>query len=196
MSEALALAWADIRRRNRGLPKPAIAVTPGQSGSRCGSVGWLSDAVLLVDTATLDNPPLEVFGWLAHQAAHALADTRRKPTQASEGRYHDKAYRDAATELGLDVAVHGTLGWSETNVTGELAGMYSSTIERLTLALTEWEPPVPPARAAQAARPRNHNQVAARCSCDPPRRVQVTASTFDLGPIRCDVCGQPFAAPA
>jgi hypothetical protein len=190
MSDVLESAWADIRRRNREVHRTVIAVAPGASGSACGSVAWASDPVLLVDTATLAEPPLDVFSWLLHQAAHSLADSRRKPTGASQGRYHDQHFRDAATDLGLAVREDPEpgLGWSHARITAETTARYTEAIDRLANALNGWTPPTPPARAGRAGR----NGVAARCSCTPPRRIRVMESTFDLAPIRCEACGEEF----
>ncbi len=104
MTDALTQAWADIRKRSKNtVPRAVIAVTPGKSGSTCGSVTWTDDPVLLADTVTLGKAPLEILGRLLHLAAHGKADTGRKPSQSSEGRYHDAAYKTAAQALGLKV---------------------------------------------------------------------------------------------
>jgi len=167
MTDALTQSWADIRKRSKNtVPRAVIAVTPGKSGSTCGSVTWTDDPVLLADTATLGKAPLEILGWLLHLAAHGKADTGRKPSQSSEGRYHDAAYKQAAEALGLEVTTGPGSGWSRTTVPKELAGRYLPAIERLRAALQTWEPPVTPARAVQGKRP--PNQTVAWCSCDPP----------------------------
>jgi hypothetical protein len=195
MSDTLTQAWADIRRRHRTVPKASVAVAPGKSRSTCGSVAWTEEPVLLASAETLAQEPVEILGWLLHQAAHALAGTRlanegRTPSKSREGRYHGKAFKDAATELGLEVETEPNLGWSRTTVPPELAASYSAVLERLRAAGLRWTPPVPPTRAAQSTRP--GNQIVAWCSCSPPRRIRVTASTFERGSIRCEVCGREF----
>ncbi len=105
MTDVLGKAWADIRRRHRSVPSVRMAVTPGKSGSTCGSVMWASDPLLLLDTDTLALPPLDVFAYLLHLAAHALADAGRRsegkePSLARRGYYHDKYYRGRGYRAG------------------------------------------------------------------------------------------------
>ena len=192
MTDVLGKAWADIRRRHRSVPSVRMAVTPGKSGSTCGSVMWASDPLLMLDTDTLALPPLDVFAYLLHLAAHALADTARRsegkePSLARRGYYHDKYYRDAATELGMEVKKDAA-GWSRTNLTPGLRAQYTSTIQRLTMALDCWEPSLPPSRVARPGK----NGLVAVCQCSPPRKIRIAESTFGLGTIRCETCGGEF----
>lgn len=194
MTDVLDKAWADIRRRNRSVPRVRVAVTPGKSGSTCGSVMWASDPLLLVDTDTLTLPPLDVFAYLLHQAAHALADAARRsegqePSLARRGYYHDKCYRDAAAELGLEVG-KDEAGWSRTTLTPAVNARYATTIHSLTNALDGWEPPLPPRRVARPGK----NGLVAVCQCSPPRKIRIAESTYELGTIRCETCGGEFTA--
>jgi len=126
------------------------------------------------------------------------AQHRQRPgaTAATEGRYHSTTYRAAAERLGLNVTkdANPVFGWNHTTMPEALTAAYAATISNLATALRNWEPPVPPARAARAS---SRNGVTAHCQCSPPRRIRVTESVLDLGTIRCDICGQPFlpAAP-
>jgi len=66
---------------------------------------WASDPLLLLDTDTLALPPLDVFAYLLHLAAHALADAGRRsegkePSLARRGYYHDKYYRGRGYRAG------------------------------------------------------------------------------------------------
>jgi hypothetical protein len=153
---------------------------------------WASDPLLLVDTDILALSPLDVFAYLLHQAAHALADVARRsdgkePSLARRGYYHDKRYRDAATELGMDVEKDDA-GWSRTTLTPAVKARYARTIQSLTQTLDGWEPPLPPRRVARPGK----NGLVAVCQCSPPRKIRITESTYGLGAIRCETCGGEF----
>jgi hypothetical protein len=195
MSDVLTSAWNDIRKRHRSIanfPRPVIAITPSPKSSTCGSVTWGHEPVLVVGIRTLEEQPTEIMGWLLHQAAHGLADMSRPPTSARTGRYHDRAYGDAAALLGLAVDTGPGIDWSQTSMTPELAATYAPTIARISHALDGWEPPKTPAREAHSAR--NPSVVAAVCRCSPPRRIRAARSTLETGLIRCEICGEEFAA--
>jgi hypothetical protein len=185
MTDALSSAWADIRAKNPGVPEVVIALAPGLDGSTCGSVMWSGSPVLLAAIPQRAKAR-DVLGWLLHQAAHGLDGN---PSTASKGRYHGAGYRDAASALGLKVTKDDAFGWSRTGLADSLAREYGPTIKNLGIALQKWEPPLAPARATK-----NTNGIAVFCQCSPRRRIRVTESVFDLGPIRCDLCGQPFTA--
>ena len=191
MTKALADAWADIRKHQPAVPRVDWAVIPGKSGSRCGSVSWGHSPVLLVDELMLDRQPLDIMEWLLHQAAHGVADTTEGPTQASEGRYHDRGYRDVAEGLGLEATAARGLGWADTEMTPATVARYQKAVERLGEA-QGGSRPHSPAREAQARKPPNRGRLPVQCQCQPPRRIQVTGSTFGLGEISCGVCGKPF----
>jgi hypothetical protein len=40
----------------------------------------------------------------------------------------------------------------------------------------------------------SNNGVAARCQCDPPRRIRVAPSVLDAGPVLCGICDTEFTA--
>jgi hypothetical protein len=185
MTDALASAWADIRAKNFDVPEVVLALAPGLDGSTCGSVMWSESPVILAAIPE-GAKARDVLGWLLHQAAHGLAGS---PSTASKGRYHGAGYRNAATALGLKVTKDDAFGWSHTGLSDSLAREYGPTIKTLGIALQKWQPPLAPARVT-----RNTNGIAVFCQCSPPRRIRVTESVFDLGPIRCEVCSQPFTA--
>ena len=136
-------------------------------------------------------PPLDLFGWLAHMAVHAMVAARGIPQATMDGRYHGAEYRAAAAQLGLEVYdAHGT-GWSLTTVPDLMAAQYAATIEALAAALQAVELPVPASRARRTAADMR-NGVAAYCQCQTPRRIRIAESVLDRGPITCEICGQPF----
>ena len=102
------------------------------------------------------------------------AETTAERTAREEGRRAD------------DLQVAGT-GWSVTSSARGTLSQYRSELEALNRALSRWQPS-DVGRAARSSR----NPSKAVCSCSPSRIIRVSKVTFDLGGIRCEVCGQPF----
>ncbi len=180
MTDAVTDTWRAIRRLHPDVPQAAVSVVPGR-GSACGSVVWEADTpVVLVGVRTVSAGPEAILGFLLHQAAHALVARSGGHPGGNEGRYHSNEYRDAATGLGLrvDYASTGT-GWSRTSPGDDLDG-YQAELKQLAVAV--WDEP---ARSPRV-------KVMAHCQCDPPRRVAVSPSVLDRGPIRCEICHQVF----
>jgi hypothetical protein len=205
MSDALTATWKAIRRRHPQVPDATVTVAPGR-GSSCGAVAWDTGLpVIMAGTLTIQDGPLAVLEFLLHQAAHGLlagqrpasGDGRRYPdehSQGNAGRYHNKAYRDAAQSLGLEAAwTQGGTGWSATTARGELLTTYEPAVRQLVTAMTGWHPPTPLPRSVRKS---DGNGVSARCSCQPPRTIRMrgTGATAALRdhPVLCTVCGKPF----
>jgi len=177
---ALALMWSDIRRHNRAVPRATVSVSAGR-GSACSSVNWSTSPVVLLAADIIAGGPGAILAELLHQAAHGIVGSA---SPSSEGRYHDKAYRDAAVALGLAVpeaSVRGS-GYAPEGLTDATRAAYAPALARLA--------DVPPIEARAARRSR----VSARCQCDPPRTILLPPSTLAAAPIVCSVCSEPFAA--
>lgn len=177
-----------------------------------GTDGLLAE--LFVGGEGLHDGAEAVLATLLHEAAHGVAASRRVQDVSRGGRYHNRRYAGLARELGLDVAQAGTLGWSATTLPAATAAGYAAELAMLGGALTGWRRSeyqlAGPAGdddspagddndegEAEAGRGRksNNNGVAARCDCDPPRRIRVATSVLDAGPIVCGLCDVEFAAP-
>lgn len=182
MTDAISDTWRAIRRNHPDVAQAAVSVVPGR-GSACGSVVWDADTpVLLVGIRTVTAGPEAILGYLLHQAAHGLVAKAGGHVAGNEGRYHSNDYRDAARSLGLEVEYASTgTGWSRTRLSDDLGGLYQAQLKQLDAA--DWKQP---ARSERI-------KIMVHCQCDPPRRLAVSPSVLDRGPIRCDVCGQPFA---
>ena len=59
---------------------------------------------------------VDVLGTLLHEATHALAHVRGIRDTSRQGRYHNRRFRDLATEVGLEVREVPVIGWSDTHV--------------------------------------------------------------------------------
>jgi hypothetical protein len=127
----------------------------------------------------------------AAQVQEAWMHRARRDLTASEGRYHSAEFRGAAQRLGLEVRKAGKAqGWPATIVPADLREQYAPALSRLAEAMQDWQPPQAPMRVV--AKRKTHSGPVARCSCDPPRLIQVASTVADLGPILCTVCNRPF----
>lgn len=203
---ALERTWARIRELHPAVPAVLVEIGPGRDTS-CGAVGWdQPHPVIKLNLLRGDRTATgaELLERLLHYAAHGATYDPDRPVMASEGRWHGQAYRDAASNLGLDaettaertareegrraddLQVAGT-GWAVTSLARGTLSQYRGELEALNRALSRWQPS-DVGRAARSSR----NPSKAVCSCVPARIIRVSRVTFDLGGIRCEVCGEPF----
>ena len=178
-------------------------------------------AELFVGGEGLRRGGREVLATLLHEAAHGVASTRRVQDVSRGGRYHNARYAALARELGLAVARTGSIGWSDTAVPDATAAAYAAELAALGGALTAWRRSEhhlgswggageagdgagdsgdgggqDDAGAGRGGRKSSNNGMAARCSCEPPRRIRVAPSVLDAGPVTCGLCDAEFTAAA
>jgi len=186
---ALDKAWAEIHERNPRVPRlVTFDLTPGRSSS-CNSVGWDQPTpVLAVNLRPKgqDGPNIsasDLLVELLHWAAHSAIP----PTRASEGRYHQAAFKDAAEGLGLSVKL-GTGGFDQVELATGTRHYYRNALAALDRALSRWEP-TEQVKTDRAMR----NGVVLSCQCDPPRRIRIRGREPDVSAILCEICGKHFA---
>ena len=151
-------------------------------------VGGQDRPEVLVGGEGLRRGAVDVLGTLLHEAAHGLVRGVRSTSRG--GRYHNRAFKGLATELGLDVAQDASRGWTDTTVPATTAAAYAEAVERLERALVLW-------RRAEVAGGRgrvSRNPKAYACDCD--RRIRVAESTMAEGPILCGRCEGEFQCDA
>jgi hypothetical protein len=180
----LAGVWKQLREMHPEIPDATITVTHNKRSSSCTGINWQSVPVIeLSADTTLRRPAVQILEYLLHHAAHGIAG----PSRGDEGRYHSAVYREAARGLGLDVSEAAT-GWSVTHLSRSALAEYGAAAQALSDGLRAWRRTKP----EPGVRPTSRSPVAAWCSCPEPRRVGVSPSVAERGPIRCDVCSQPF----
>jgi hypothetical protein len=179
--------WAKIQEQNSRIPPAIFSLTSGRSSS-CISARWDQPSPVIEVNLQPEGQkltPADLLEFLLHQAAHSIAG----PVRASEGRWHNRPYKEAAEAIGLDTAVDST-GYGATSLASGTRTRYRNEVAALDRALTKWEP------AEQA--PATHsprNGVALVCSCVPPRKIRLRGDPekINITGIRCEICGQPFA---
>lgn len=198
---ALDQAWAAIRSHHPELPEVVIAIGSGTLGERgAARLGHWASArwqrgpddelpELFVAGEGLDRGAEDVLGTLLHEAAHGLATAREITDTSRQGRYHNRAFRDLAGEVGLSVEQDTKLGYAVTTVPPETVERYATQVEQIRAALVAVRRPE--SRASATGRKSSNNPVPAVCAC--PRRIKVSRTVLEQGPITCGVCDQEFA---
>ncbi|RSN46571.1 hypothetical protein DMH08_35705 [Actinomadura sp. WAC 06369] len=217
--DAIERTWAAIRRRHADVPRVVVTIGSGTIGAAPGRVTlghyagarWVHRdagdlAELFVAGEGLEQGPRELLGTLLHEAAHGVAHTRGIQDTSRQGRWHNARFKALGEELGLTLAKDERIGWSTTTVPDETARAYAAELDRLAAAITAHRRSEHIAIAAGAGggghggtveggRTSSNNGLAARCGCEPPRRIRVAPSVLDLGTITCGLCGKEFTAP-
>jgi hypothetical protein len=192
-------AWAAIRARHPEVPAAVLVVASGSPAKPTGSMKWghfaagrwqHGDSTLpevLVSGEGLARPADKVFTTLLHEAAHGLAAARGVKDTSRQGRWHNKQFAALAAELGMATTKDDKVGFSPCELTEITAARYRATITALADALNAY-------RHAEVfdgkERTNNNNGVTAECVC--PRKLRISLSVFEAGPIRCDMCGEAF----
>jgi hypothetical protein len=196
---ALEAAWAAIRHRHPEVPDAVLIVGSGSPAKGSQSLKWGHFATLrwqsgdtqlpevLVSGEGLQRTPAEVFTTLLHEATHGLADTRHIQDTSRQGRWHNKKFATLAAELGLTAVKDDKLGYSPCTLTEQAAADYQATITRLGTALNAYRHPE---LALAKQRTNNNNGVACECEC--PRKIRLSLTAFEEGPIVCACCQVAF----
>lgn len=197
---AIGEVWAGIRRRNPDVPDVVISVGAGakKNGLTLGhfaASAWQSgeDQVseLFIGGEGLKSGAEEVLATLLHEAAHGVAHTRGIKDTSRQGRYHNDKYRALAQEVGLTVTKSTQLGWSACQLAEDTTADYAAELDQLAAVLVAHRRTF--GRVDDGGRKSNNNGITAECQC--PRKIRVSCTSYDAGPIVCGVCHAPFTAP-
>src|SRR3982751_173388 len=196
---ALEAAWAAIRERHPEVPAAVVIVGSGSPAKGSQSLKWGHLATLrwqagehklpevLVSGEGLSRTAADVFTTLLHEATHGLADTRNIQDTSRQGRWHNKKFATLAAELGLTAAKDDKLGYSPCTLTDAATADYAATIGRLGAALNAYRHPE---LAIPKQRTNNNNGVSCECEC--PRKIRLSTTAFEEGPIVCAECNAAF----
>lgn len=209
-------AWAAIRAAHPEVPPAVVVLGSGVERGRLVKLGhwwgsqWRAGAeargeVLLAGEA-LHLAPEAVFEVLLHEATHGLCAARGAKDTSRDGRYHNRRFRAAATEVGLVVGRVDPHGWARTRLGPEARVRYAEAIAGLgrTMRLARALPGRPGtgagveaggggagSEAGEGRRP--PKGPAAECGCG--RKLRMARAAFEQGPVTCGVCGEDFTHP-
>ncbi|GLY97643.1 hypothetical protein Acsp02_48970 [Actinoplanes sp. NBRC 103695] len=197
---ALEAAWDAIRARHPEVPAVVLVVGSGSPTKPNANMKWGHFASLrwqsgeqrlpevLVSGEGLSRTPVEVFTTLTHEATHGLADARGIEDTSRQGRWHNKKFATLAAELGMATDKTDKFGYSACTLTEDAQRAYAPAITSLGKALRAFRHPETFGEAKK--RTNNNNGVSAECAC--PRKIRLSVTAFDEGPIVCGVCEAAF----
>ncbi|WP_328742918.1 hypothetical protein OG436_29445 [Streptomyces caniferus] len=195
LTAALEDVWDVIRQDHPDLLPATIAVGAGRRSTSHGPERWSeADGRLVgcvVPLVTLEAGADATLEFLLHDAAHAQNWVQGIKDTTTRGRYHTRAFVDAAQAVGLQLEAteyREQTGWTDFSVPPETAARYAALMPALTEAIEM----ALPALTVPTARAKRTERVGVKCKCDPPRTVQVGKTILAQGPILCGVCGSVF----
>ncbi|WP_410591101.1 hypothetical protein [Amycolatopsis sp. lyj-23] len=244
--KAIEAAWRTIQRKNADVAEVVVVTGSGFHGknpkwAHFWPGRWTQDEegkegadINFVDQITKGMPELFVSGellglpgrrimqTLLHEAAHSLNHTRGEHGTNINGR-HNKTFVKAANELGLiwpeGKEPHGSIGFSQVEITDETAKKYEKTIEKLEAARLAFLADGRRAEKGQSfggngktgrttgqgggdggsgrgrgARggSRGGKRIYAVCGCETPDAFPITPGRLERGAIICGDCDEPF----
>ena len=217
---ALEALWGAIRTRPADLPRCVFVVASGTEGQRFARWGhwapvrWAVEdgdqvAEVLVSGERLAHGAEGALETTLHEAAHALAFARKIKDTSRGGRYHNGRFAALAVALGLVVFKDARSG-CRTDLGDETAAMYVDQVAALDVAIRgAYRRDVTGARLGDDSADGDDDpadgddgvgpdgktggrRALLLCSCEEPRRLRVSRSVAEAGPILCGLCGSPF----
>lgn len=211
-------AWAAIQEKNDDVPDVVVTLGSGSiaQGMKLGHFAanvWThgDDDVheLFVGAEGLMRGAAALMATLIHEAAHAAAEARNIKDTSRQGRYHNSNFKAIATELGIAVEHHPSLGWSTTTLPDETAKEYQQAIMDLDASITAYRRGFEPymtgptgttgtpgggtiKKVPANGRRSNNNGVSASCGCG--RRIRISPTVLEMGGITCNICDGEFVA--
>lgn len=209
---ALTELWNAIRERHPQVP--AVVLLPAPSPSRKMNVlghfaplrwkvteakhhPWLHEVVVVAEH--LDRGAEDILETLLHEAAHAM-NFARGIRDCSRSQYHNERFKEAAEDLGLEVARIPNYGWAQTSLAWGTAERYQGAVSELHAALIHRHRRVVLAGTTSGGTtstpddeegPRSRH-LKATCAC--PLVIRASRKTLGATTIRCEICGEPFRA--
>jgi hypothetical protein len=144
-------------------------------------------AEVMISGEGLARPAAEVFSTLLHEATHGLALTRGVADTSRQGRWHNRRFAELAEVLGLTVTCTKQFGWSACTMTPATVNRYAADVARLGSAMAAYRRTVVD---EESPRSNSNNGVVWECEC--PRKIRLSRSAAEVGPILCTVCDELF----
>lgn len=199
--QALDALWQRIRADHPELPHAQLAVTPNPPRGDHGPERWRwvdeeTISGIVVSAETLKQGPEAVLMCLRHEAAHVLSWRRGVKDTTMYGRYHNQNFLIMAEELGLTwppgTERESGRGYAAVEMTPETLTRHTSDIAKLSetipLVLPRLMEPVSSASSRRVSR------LTMQCGCKPARKMMMSRTIAELGPVVCGVCKEEFKA--
>lgn len=194
MVEAMEAAWREIQTHVSDLPDVVIVVSPVSKAGKFTKYGhyaglrWTAGdkrhAEVLIAAEGLSRGGRGVFETLLHESVHAIAEVRKIRDTSRQGRYHNKQFARLAESVGLVVKPSNSIGYHTPDVTDDTAIKYAKSITRLDAECRAY-------RSVEGGQGNgSRNGIVLVCGCF--RKIRMTESVAEIGPIVCGSCQEEF----
>jgi len=206
---ALTVLWNAIREKHPAVP--SVVLLPAPSLTRKMNVlghfaplRWkarrakdnerLHEVVVVAEH--LNRGAVDILETLLHEASHAM-NFARGVKDCGKSQHHNALFKEAAEELGLEVARIPNYGWAQTSLARGTASRYRVGLSELRTVLIHRHRPLVLTGTAQGdgaapdgeEGPRSRH-LKATCGC--PFVIRVAKKTLENTTVRCETCGMPF----
>ena len=205
LMEALDAVWSKIRSLHPEVPEVILLAAPSPRHQmnvlgHFAALRWrtkkqeifnLHEVVVVAEH--LDRTPIEITGTLIHEAAHAL-NFERGVFDCSRSQYHNREFKKAAEEVGLEVVQVPHYGFAMTRMSPKTVEIYAEAMTGLELALAHRYRPKQRLSGGSVSgqdedskESRNRKAI---CGC--PYIIRVSRKTLAETEIKCEKCGELF----
>jgi len=204
-----------IRTKHPDVPDVVVVIATGreQGTRKLGHFAYDTWAVrekrgrsvrdeILLAAEGLSEKPEMILMIIIHEAAHGVAKARHVKDTSRGYRYHNERYKAIAEEMGLRVERVEEYGWAMTEMTAKTFKEYKQLTaavfpQGLRKALTfDQFRREPKPDLDEPDKPENDRsggkRVSLACKCQNPRRILLSRSVAERGPIICGVCDNHF----
>lgn len=198
--DALDILTGQVRKSFPEIPDNIVIVLASGKSGRSNVHGhfapgsWKDDHhEILISAESLARGPEATLGTLIHELAHARANALDIRDTSNNNRYHNKRFKKLGEEMGLELELGGTIGWSMTTLPQATADKYRAGLDKLAKSLVTYRVGFLPADATVAPKTRNKTKGMIACECNDP--VSVSLQWFErMGEaLLCENCGTVYA---
>lgn len=212
---ALAAVWSAVQARHPEVPEVVLLPAPNPHGNtnvlgHFAALRWTGKRAGLVHEVIvvaehMNRSAEDIVATLLHEAAHAL-NFQRGIDDCSKSQYHNKKFKAAAEEIGLEVMQVPHYGFAYTTMPAATAQCYHTETEELrrvllhrrSFAATPAKPTSPGEGGTEGdesgeAEPADKGGRYKKASCACPYNIRVARATLAATRIRCESCGEAFA---
>jgi hypothetical protein len=215
--------WGRIRENHPELPEVVIITGSGLiGGSKWGHFradGWKADQErrheLFLAGEALAKGARQVLQTMIHEAAHTISKVRGIQDTSRQGRWHNKEFKKAAEELGLEhkaASADSSHGYSFVTLTERTVEKYADLLEeldreiKLTCHLPLWlggsadeddkggEKITGKAPKGEDEKKTQSGPIKATCNCEEPNIIRASRKVLDKRVISCEDCDSVFRA--
>jgi len=196
--DALDSLTSQVRKANPEVPDNIVIVLAsgktGKGGNKHGHFApdsWKDGHhEILISSESLSRGPEATLGTLIHELAHASANAQGIRDTSNNNRYHNKKFKMIAENMGIELEVAPTIGWSVTTLPDTTAIQYKTGLDKLRKTLTTYR--VGFSEEAVAPKVRKKSKTQMQCDCMDPVTVSIQWFERMGANLECTACAGVF----